>query len=224
MSRLPPCIVCKPSDSRVPSASASAISSGASPCDPSGQIASALLGQLNNTDIPYLPTLAYATELDAVNWHTGCRDTSLASLLAGNGFSCTAAGVAQWFGGDNALSRLVGADSCVGLWGPLYPRQMRDIGNNPVVHSVKTGYRALSIARDQLGVLPVPVDLGGRMQQAYPAVSACFGIGTLPLPEVGLSPQPTRASADGHYGWFYWRQVACCIRFDAYQQCLQQGR
>lgn len=223
MSSLPPCMICKPSDARVPamSASTSSLSSG---CDPSGAIASELLSVAAKIDIPYMPTLAYASEMDAVNWHTGCRDLSLANVLASNGFTCTAAGIAQWLGADSALSRLIGADACVGLWGPLYPRQMRDIGGNPVLHSAKTSYRALSVARDQLGLLPIPVDLGGRLQQAFPAISACFGIGQLPLPEPGWSPQPTLASTDGRYGWFYWRQVACCVRFDDYASCLQGGR
>ena len=219
-SALQPCLVCKPSDSHVPAASGG--SSLSSPCDPSGQIAAEILSAAAGVNIPYMPSLQYASEIDFTNWHTGCRDLSLANALASNGFTCSAVGVAQWLGGGDALSRLIGADACVGAWGPLYPRQMRDIGNNPVVHSAKTSYRAMSIARDQLGQLPIPVDLAGRMQQAFPNVSACFGVGTLPLPEPGWSAQPTVASADGRYGWFYWRPVACCKRFDDYASCMQQ--
>lgn len=224
LSRLPPCVTCRPSDARVPASSGSLATSGTTPCDPTGAVATAILDAGSKIDIPLLPALAYASELDAINWHTGCRDQSLARVLAGNGLTCTAAGVAQWLYGDNPLARLVGADACLGRWGPLYPRQMRDIGNNPVVHSAKSGYRALSIARDQLGLLPIPVDLSARMQQAYPAVSACFGIGELPLPQLPTASDPTVATPDGRYGWFYWRPVACCVRFDSYADCVQGRR
>lgn len=224
LSRLPPCVTCRPSDAQAPALAGSGAASSSAPCDPAGVIAAEILGVASRLEIPAMPSLMYASELDLTNWRTGCRDLSLANALRSNGFTCSAAGIAQWLSADTALGRLIGADACVGRWGPLYPRQMRDIGNNPVVHSVKTGYRALSIARDQLGVLPIPVDLAGRMQQAYPKVSACFAIGTLPLPEPPWSSQPAVASPDGRYGWIYWRPVLCCVRYEKITQCLNGGR
>jgi len=223
LSKLLPCLTCRPSDAQAPATPSPAPDRLVS-CDPSGQIASAMLGASSRVDIPGLPSLTYATELDLLHWRTGCRDLSIANQLRANGLVCTAAGIAQWIYGDNPLSRLVGADACVGSWGPLYPRQMRDIGPTPVVHSAKTAYRALSLARADLGLLPVPVDLGGRLQQAWPAVSACFGVGELPLPEPGWSPQPTMASPDGRYGWFYWRQTTCCVSFATVSSCLSSRR
>ena len=101
----------------------------------------------------------------------------------------------------------------------LRPRQMRDLGTPPVLYSAKTAYRALSIARDQLATFPFPVDLAARMQQAYPAVSSCFDIGEQPLPQAPFSDRPVQTSADGRYGWFYWRPVTCCIGFQSLAMC-----
>ena len=108
-------------------------------------------------------------------------------------------------------------------WGALYPRQMRDLGTPPVLYSAKTAYRALSIARDQLATFPFPVDLAGRMQQAYPAVSTCFDVGEQPLPQVPDSDRPVRTSEDGRYGWFYWRPVSCCVGFESLAHCASGG-
>jgi len=30
-----------------------------------------------------------------------------------------------------------------------------------------------------------------------------------------------RASADGRYGWFYWRPVTCCVGFASLARCTQ---
>jgi len=96
---------------------------------------------------------------------------------------------------------------------------MRDLGTPPVVYSAKTAFRALSIARDQLATFPFPVDLAGRMQQAYPAVSTCFDVGEQPLPQASSSDRPVQTSADGRYGWFYWRPVSCCVGFESLAHC-----
>jgi hypothetical protein len=101
---------------------------------------------------------------------------------------------------------------------------MRDIGTTPVVYSAKTAFRAMSIARDQLGVLPFPVDADGRMQQGYPAVSACFAVGESPLPQAPWSPSPALAGADGRQGWFYWRETSCCVGFDSLRRCGSGAR
>jgi hypothetical protein len=141
-----------------------------------------------------LSSLAYASEADAANWRTGCRD-----LLA----------IDSWLPGESRLRD----------WGNLYPRQMRDLGTPPVVYSAKTAYRALSIARDQLATLPFAVDVAGRMQQAYPAVSTCFDVGEQPLPQPPTSDRPVRTSDDGRYGWFYWRPVSCCVGLESLARC-----
>jgi len=188
-----PCLRCQPSDARLPPPPASTLSDWM--CDPASAVVQALTGNVQSGLGPLLPSLAYASEADAVNWRTGCRD-----LLA----------IDTWSG------QLAAG---LGRWGPLYPRQMRDLGTPPVVYSAKTAYRALSIAREQLGTFPFPVDLAGRMQQAYPAVSTCFDIGEQPLPQAPASERPVATSGDGRYAWFYWRPVSCCVGFESLARC-----
>ena len=156
------------------------------------------------------PALAYASEVDWFNWRTGCRDLAEATATS-------------------ALSPLVcGADAgnpaCIGRWGPLRPRQMRDIGPGPVLHSAKTAVRAMSIAREQLGSFPYAVDTRGKLQQVYPAASACFAVGQIPLPQTPAAQRPVVTSADGRYGWIYWRPTSCCVGLGNAAQCLDQRR
>jgi len=112
---------------------------------------------------------------------------------------------------------------CVGQWGPLRPRPMRDIGPLPVPYSAKTAVRAMSIAREQLGVFPFPVDTRGRLQQVYPQSSACFAVGQLPLPAAPQSDRPVVTSPDGRYGWLYWRAASCCIGPGVAAQCVRDA-
>jgi len=195
LSGQPPCLQCRPSDARArapaPSPAADSL------CDPVSTVAAGLAGAASSALAQALPVLAYASELDPINWRTGCRD-----LLA----------IDSWITPGGSRPEL-------GRWGPLHPRQMRDLGTSPVVYSAKTSYRALSIARDQLATFPFPVDPAARMQQAYPAVSTCFAIGEQPLPEASSSERPVQTSPDGRYGWLYWRPVSCCVGFQSLAQC-----
>jgi len=156
-------------------------------------------------------SLYYASELDFVNWRTGCRDLSITKLLKANAFTCALASLP----GMDRLQRLVGLDVCVGRWGPLYPRQMRELGNTAVAASAKTAYRALSVARTQGLTFPFPVDLNSKLQQNFPMVSACMRPGTLPVPLSALT------SPTGAYGWIYWRRVSCCVGFDSLRRCAK---
>jgi hypothetical protein len=192
LSAQPPCLSCKPSDARTPAAPPSVASDLL--CGATSLAVEALKSNPVSSVAPVLARLAYASEFDAVNWRTGCRD-----LLA----------IDSWAQAPYNLRR----------WGSLQPRQMRDLGTAPLVYSAKTGYRALSIARDQLGTFPFPVDLAARMQQAYPAVSTCFDVGEQPLPQAPSSDKPVRTSADGRYGWFYWRPVTCCVGLESLAMC-----
>jgi hypothetical protein len=188
-----PCLLCRPSDAR----SASPVSPApVDPlCGPASDTAAAFAPANPSGFSPLLSALAYASELDSMNWRTGCRDR-----LA--------------FGTAPAL---------LGHWGSLYPRQMRDLGTSPIVYSAKTAFRALSIAREQLTTFPFPVDLAARMQQAYPAVSTCFDVGEQPLPQASTSARPVQSSGDGRYGWFYWRLVSCCVGFESLAHCAAPG-
>jgi hypothetical protein len=191
LSGQPPCLRCAPSAARVPPPSPWSEAADAL-CGPASAVMGALAGSGQSS--PLLPALAYASEADGLNWRTGCRD-----LAAGSWAIADGAGLGQW--------------------GALYPRQMRDLGTPPVVYSAKTAYRALSIAREQLGTFPFPVDRSARMQQAYPAVSTCFDIGEQPLPQAPFSERPVQTSGDGRYGWFYWRPVSCCVGLQSLAQC-----
>ena len=193
VSGQPPCLQCRPSEARVPAPPPSAVAD--SICGPASAAVAAITANVTSSVGSVVPALAYASEADEVNWRTGCRD-----LLA----------IDSWLDGESAT---------LGRWGVLYPRQMRDLGTPPVVYSAKTAFRALSIARDQLGTLPYPVDRVGRMQQAYPAVSTCFDIGEQPLPQAPGSVRPVQTSGDGRYGWFYWRPTTCCVDLNSLSQC-----
>ncbi|HEX4585444.1 MAG TPA: hypothetical protein VH183_11480 [Burkholderiaceae bacterium] len=187
------CLRCQPSDARSAPPPASAAADLV--CGTVSKVVAALVSNILSGLPSALPSLAYASEADELNWRTGCRD-----VLAI----------------ESRADQLVGG---LGRWGSLYPRQMRDLGTPPVVCSAKTAFRALSIARDQLGTFPFPVDLAGRMQQAYPAVSTCFDVGEQPLPQAPASDRPVQTSADGRYGWFYWRPVSCCVGFESLAHC-----
>ena len=169
-------------------------------CGPTELAAQALAAGSRAAQAVGLPSLAYASEADLINWRTGCRDVLALGLSPG---------VPAPFDPGNFLGR----------WGPLRPRQMRDIGLPPVLHSAKTAVRAMSIARDQLGTFPYAVDVQGKLQQLYPSRSACFGVGQRPLPGEGDGQVPVRTSPDGRYGWIYWRRTSCCVGFDA-ARCL----
>ena len=161
----------------------------------------------------YNMKLFYASEPDALNWRTGCRDMSLTHMLTSNAFTCTAAGIASFAGSPELITNLIGEDSCIGNWGPLYPRQMRARGPTQVQSAAIAAYRGISIARTEMDRFPYPVDTTGKLQQAYPNISACTKVGTIPLP---TSMKP---SLDGALGWIYWRPTGCCIPFNAYATC-----
>jgi hypothetical protein len=162
----------------------------------------------------YSLSLRYSSEADALQWRTGCRDMNLVDLLRSNGWTCSAEGAAQLAGSAEPLARLLGADACIGTWGPNFPRQMRTRGPDEVRSSAIAAYRAMSIARTDLGTFPYPVDTLGKLQQAYPGVSQCVRIGASPV-----LPSDMRRSPDGAYGWIYWRPTLCCVPFDISSNC-----
>lgn len=193
------CLACGLSAARLPAPTQDA---AAARCGPAAVVGQATQAAAANLGGPWLPHLAYASEIDLINWRTGCRDLfdprSAALLLSP---ACGAgAGLEP------------GPARCLGQWGSLLPRQMRDIGPPPLLHSAKTAVRAMSIAREQIGSFPYPVDTDGKLQQVYPATGACFRVGQLPL--------PAQTSADGRHAWIYWRPVSCCVGYPAVRQCL----
>ncbi len=192
------CLACGPASALVPAAPPAGGGAVAAICGAVAATDQALAAAAGALATPGMPRLVYASELDAVNWRTGCRD--VASALA-------------------AIA--AGSIPTVGAWGALLPRQMRDIGPPPRLASALTGVRAMSLAREQLGVFPFPVDTQGKMQEAYPVVSACFRVGRLPLPTAPAAAMPAEVSPDGRYAWVYWRPVVCCIGASMQAQCLR---
>jgi hypothetical protein len=163
---------------------------------------------------PWFPRLSYASELDYINWRTGCRDlANPASYTPASPLACALALT-------GAAASAGDGSGCLGRWGPMAPRQMRDIGPPPILYSAKTAARAMSVARDQIGSFSYPVDTQGKLQQLYPAISACFRVGQLPLPQLPAAARPAILSADGRYGWIYWRPTTCCISYTEASQCL----
>ncbi len=210
------CLACQPSAADLPAMAGgapgpSAAVPGGAAC-PSAASVTGLLDELGRGWSPLSPRLVYASELDVFNWRTGCRD--LAAPGPGR-WAC-----APSIDAIGPANGAAGADpACLGAWGPLYPRQMRDIGNTPLISSAKTALRAMSIAGEQLGRLSVPVDVQGRLQQVYPVRSACFEIGRSPLPQAPWSASPPRISPDGRHAWIYWRPVSCCVGFGSLARC-----
>ena len=157
----------------------------------------------------------YASESDYLHWRTGCRDISLTKMLQSNAFTCTVAGIAAFVGTPEPIATLLGQDACIGNWGPLYPRQMRTRGPTQIQASAIAAYRSMSVARTDMETFPYPVDTTGKMQIAYPQISQCTKVGSVPM-------SPTmKASFDGAFGWIYWRPVACCIPFSAPETCYK---
>lgn len=165
-----------------------------------------------------LPKLLYASEVDAFNWRTGCRDVNLSNTIRSNGLTCSAAGLAG-IGGDivsQQVTSLLGEDACVGTWGPLYPRQMRTLGPSQITASALNAYRAMSNSAKVFQTMPYMFGMLGRMQLGYPQMSTCFRPGASPL----TWQTKQKASKDGKYAWVWWVPVTCCVSFDSISQCL----
>jgi hypothetical protein len=204
------CFTCGAASAAVPAVTTDP---GAAVCGPAALVAQATSAVAATAAGFWLPRLAYASELDVLNWRTGCRD-----LASSTPTTITQQRACALPGSGTPVGA---AAACIGRWGALLPRQMRDIGPAPVLYSAKTAVRAMSIARDQIGRFSYPVDTDGKLQQAYPAVSACFRVGQLPLPQLPATLRPAVLSPDGRYGWIYWRAAACCVGYAAARQCLR---
>lgn len=175
-----------------------------------GDMAKALAGGFDRAASEALctPRPVYLSEVDLPNWRTGCGDESIAKVMQANQIVCDASSIAQFLNVTRPFGSIVGMDACIGLWGALYPRQMRERGLTSIAASAKTAYRAMSLARTSFGTMPFPLGLDGKMQQVYPSTSQCFIPGE-PLPQI--SARPAQVSPNGVYGWVYWRPVSCCV-------------
>lgn len=220
----PPNMVCTPSDITFPDPAAGA--SGASSlldtaaCGGVNTAAQKMSQSIASTfdqaagQALCAPSPRYFSELDVPNWRTGCGDVSLSNLMTSNAFTCTAQSLANFAGAGEQFAGLIGADACVGAWGPLFPRQMRDVGLTGATSAAKAAYRALHLARKTYGTLLTPVGLEGRMQQVQPGASMCFSPGQAP-------PLATTVnSTDGAYAFVYWHPATCCVPKGRVPACL----
>ncbi len=175
----------------------------------SAALGAAVEGSFETLGVTMTP--AYLSELDFLNWRTGCRDLTLQNLFERGVAKCAI--TASVDVGGTLVQSLEG-DPCIGAWGPLYPRQMRSLGSDEVRSSAIAAYRGMSVARTDLGSFPFPVDVAGKFQQAYPAVSSCVQAGA-----PGALPTDMLRSSDGAYAWIYWRPTTCCVPFDSVSNC-----
>ncbi|MBU2734591.1 hypothetical protein HAQ00_02375 [Acidithiobacillus caldus ATCC 51756] len=167
--------------------------------------------------IPMMPIPEYFSELDMLNWRTGCRDLSITKMLRSNAFTCGAENATRGVDGlSKKIQGIVGKDACIGSWGPLYPRQMRDIGPTTTIASAVEAYRGMSEAATVFHTMSAPLNLQGKMQEAYPHVSGCFKVGT----SIKKVTKMTKGSHSGNYGWVYWVHTTCCVPFTRYESCI----
>jgi hypothetical protein len=139
---------------------------------------------------------SYNSSMDP-GWVSGCRDAAKVQQAMASQLRCTNAMMA-----DSLQHNSPDTHMCFGNWGNLYPRQAREIGMTGATAAAKTAYRAMSTAKEHLGVLPFPVDAGGKMQQVNPQRGGQILPGQT-VPHANNSP-------NAQYGFLYWRHVTCC--------------
>lgn len=138
------------------------------------------------------PRFLYLSELDLIQWHTGFMDMWRPELLG----NLTCAVTPFW------------TPSCMGTWGPIFPRDGWLEQPSHMAHSAGLAYRGLSQAQEKglyLGGM-TPLD---SLQLAYPMMSRCIQIGEPPILWENLMDQPFNQPQ--HLVWIYWRFVICCI-------------
>ncbi len=156
---------------------------------------------LSNGDIQEV----YTNQADP-GWTSGCRDKARVAEAVEAQVRCNTEhlGPALQQGGSKAAE--VAARNCIGSWGSLIPRQSREIGLLGSQASAKACFRAMSTARDHLGMVPYPVGSDGKMQMALPGISG----GIQPGQHLGLF-LPGVTDERKQSAWIYWRRVQCCV-------------
>jgi hypothetical protein len=144
----------------------------------------------------------YTTTGDVKQWRTGCRDKPASELMMQQRLRC-----------DYGLNigDPLSPEACMGLWGPVYPRQIREIGLTQILASAKTAMRGVSNGRDA-GDIPFPIDPLTKISQVQPNASQCMMVGTPSLMGVSELMAGFGLSQQGNYGYLVWRNVTCCAR------------
>lgn len=161
----------------------------------------AATSQVNQALPNCFPRLLYTTESDPA-WNTGCRDWL---MFPPTDLECSTLGA--------TIGNMFGLERCIGTqWGPLYPRQMANPRDNPIVAAGVAAYRALHIARNALGSLPFDTSMSiGKLQQTSPMVTVGFSPGSLLLDtQMLLGP----VAPDHIYTFVWWLPVVCCKTYD----------
>lgn len=159
--------------------------------------------------------LFYTTELDVINWRTGCRD------LSKEGFSSNMKCLYNDVTGDlnGAFDLDIGlfdddGKECVGAWGSVIPRQYRAV-NTEVVSAAFTGWRGLHVSNFDLKNFKYAFSMNTKLQHAHPVVSKCFKPGRSAI----FVEKDTFSSPNGNYAFIYWVPTACCRGFSAIAAC-----
>lgn len=162
--------------------------------------------------------LVYDSEMDPVNWRTGCRDLPISNALAFMPVACATGSVLdtiKQISGIDLANPIPGADFCVGTWGSVIPRQYRAQGLTEFVGSGMAAYRALHIAAYTLNTFDFEVSTAGKLQPVFPHPSKCIFPGDSPLTVDWMR----KTSPNGNYGYIYWVPVSCCITFPQMATC-----
>lgn len=168
--------------------------------------------------------LAYSSGIDQEHWSTGCRDRfeatvrsplvpPMCSVSLPEGVSSALKERAGQLG-DYLPGSISRSDVCIGSMGPLYPRQMNAQGKTDPIGALVTAWRALHLARFDLGTFNYRVDTDdNKWQMLYPGVgSSCFRLSD----SVESLENKVGVSDDGRYAFIYWTPVTCCIDFAEY--------
>lgn len=158
-------------------------------------------------------SMLYDTGVDFTNWRTGCRDMGFASAMGPViAAKCGLSGLggiieeAGFSGVGQGLSNLVGdsKDQCVGIWGPLMPRQMRSY-TTELVAAAYAAYRAIHIAGDVLEKVKYDYSLAGVLQPSMPDMGSCYHPGAS-----FHTVEKMDVADDGRYSFYWWVDVGCC--------------
>lgn len=161
--------------------------------------------------------LIYTSELDLLNWRTGCHDKVDAYSSGGlAAMECALESLAETgvsVIGSDAIPDL-GNGQCIGAWGPLKPRQYLANGSGQSTAAL-TAYRALHYSKS-MNLHPYMVNTSGKLQFAWPKVSQCFRPGISQLELTRHSP----VSQNGNYAFIYWQVTDCCLDVADATDCL----
>ena len=162
--------------------------------------------------------LIYTSEIDIFHWRTGCRDFGRIA----DSLRCIATGT--------------GGESCIGHWGPLYPRSYMAHGGAAVT-SALAAYRALHMA-DEMGLFDesdddampdvftdgIRINKSTKLQASLPEVSDCFNPGDRDDMEMTRATGYDKLDVEQQavrFGYMMWVPDKCCLTDDELSEACQ---